>query len=214
MKPLEIILAIERGERILCPDCGTAYQLVGDSVNPAYAECGQGHRVYYVLTTEGFPLGSDAPIVSVWLQPVSNLTKQQLEVIKSRCGFDTDNLVQLRLKLCDGQRHLLCGALTSDAADCLVAEMRSHGLDITVRKTFLSPVPRSSGMTWRGTWISSRTWTCSTTAARRHCPAPSARHLCRVTQERNRAPSGRHLDAAPDGALFVLGNGVLQRYQP
>lgn len=130
MTPIEIILAVERGERILCPDCGTAYKLIGDPINPAYAECGQGHRVYYVLGTEGSPAG-EAPRVSVWLQPVSSLTKQQLEVIKSQCGFQADNLIQLRLKFCDGQRHLLCGSLTKDAADCIVEEMRSHGLNIT-----------------------------------------------------------------------------------
>lgn len=60
---------------------------------------------HYMHLALGYPF-DDTPAIEIYLEPVSSLTFAQLRLIRD-IAHDTLNMLQLREKYCDQQRHLL-----------------------------------------------------------------------------------------------------------
>ncbi len=131
MDPCKIITLLHKGEAVYCTDCGSPLRLVGDRHNPSYAECARGHRVYYVLDTPSHPKADR--LVSLWLQPLQSLTFTHLKFIRDTFELNLPNLAKMKIKLSDGNSHLLSDSLTENMASELSKHMNILGLHTTIK---------------------------------------------------------------------------------
>lgn len=133
----DVIARVQQGEEVHCEECGATLALVAEQTNPIEVRCPNGHRRYWILWDPASPPSdSTADQKSVWLEPVRNLTGQQLKTLREIAGSGGMNLVAMKVEYSDGRRHLLKNDIDPQIALAISRELASAGLPSTIEEVW------------------------------------------------------------------------------